>query len=132
MFKERLANIMEIKGMSDEQLSLSTGLSRTAIWNYKTKKGSQPSLSNAKKIADCLRVSLDYLAGGELEIASIRTKRKDVANLLHHLNDLAEEDIYFLTKMILPYAQKTQEAQERRLRRKNNSIGIGEQKDQLR
>lgn len=98
--------MMQIRGLTDEALASKTGLTKMAIYRLRTQKSASPTLSSAKKIADCLKVSLDYLAGGELEIMSIRTKRKDVANLLHHLNSLSEEDIAFLSKMLMPYAQK--------------------------
>jgi transcriptional regulator with XRE-family HTH domain len=111
MKKSRLENIMNASVVTDEKLAEMTGISIPSIWSYRV-KGVQPSLAKAKLIADSLMVSLDYLAGGDFDDKSVKFKRKDIINLLHHLNKLTRDDISFLSKILLPYVRKTLEKQE--------------------
>lgn len=60
---EKVEKIIDKKGISLYRLSKLTGIADTTLTNYRVKK-SDPSFSNACKIADALGVSLDDLREG--------------------------------------------------------------------
>jgi len=57
---ERIALLRKQKGWSQGQLAKVVGASREAIGKYERSEAS-PSIETAKKIADALEVTLDYL-----------------------------------------------------------------------
>lgn len=61
-FSERLKDERKKAGLTQEQIAKELGITRPAYTQYETDK-TQPSLETARKIADILKVSLDYLVG---------------------------------------------------------------------
>lgn len=63
-FGEKITQLKKIKNLSQIALAEATGISRDAISKYE-RGDAVPSVEYAKRIADVLGVSLDYLAGEE-------------------------------------------------------------------
>lgn len=84
-FTERFNELVSSRGMM-ARLSESTGISAGLISNYKN--GTDPQLTNAIKIADFFKVSLDYLAGrAEPKAVSFSdTETQRLADGFHKLN----------------------------------------------
>lgn len=59
-FGEKITKLKKLKKMSQVELAEKTGISRDAISKYE-RNDVQPSVEYAKRIADALGVSLDYL-----------------------------------------------------------------------
>lgn len=59
-FGEKIAKLKKLKKMSQVELAEKTGISRDAISKYE-RGDVMPSIEYAKRIADVLGVSLDYL-----------------------------------------------------------------------
>ncbi len=57
-----IASLRDKKGFSQTELADKSGVSRAMIGKYERGEA-QPSIDAAKKIADALEVSLDYLVG---------------------------------------------------------------------
>lgn len=62
IFSYRLQRAMEIRNISNKQLSQSSGINSTQISHFRS-GDRYPSISNLVKIADCLHVSTEYLLG---------------------------------------------------------------------
>lgn len=62
-FGTNVAKARKQKGISQEQLAKAVGLIAVTIGRYERNE-IKPSIDTAKKIADTLDVSLDYLTGG--------------------------------------------------------------------
>ncbi|MFK6999648.1 helix-turn-helix domain-containing protein [Flavobacterium oreochromis] len=63
-FGEKITQLKKAKNLSQIALADATGISRDAISKYE-RGDAIPSVEYAKRIADVLGVSLDYLAGEE-------------------------------------------------------------------
>ena len=63
-FGEKITQLKKAKNLSQIALAEATGISRDAISKYE-RGDAIPSVEYAKRIADVLGVSLDYLAGDE-------------------------------------------------------------------
>ncbi len=70
-FGERLKHLLDIKGLSMNQLANQTGISYNMIKKY-CHFGAEPTTSYAVMIADALDVSLDELVKRERKHSGIR------------------------------------------------------------
>lgn len=61
---EKITKLKKLKGLSQVDLSEATGISRDAISKYE-RGDAMPSVEYAKRIADALGVSLDYLVSDD-------------------------------------------------------------------
>jgi transcriptional regulator with XRE-family HTH domain len=61
-FSKRLITERKKLGLTQEQIAKQLGITRSAYTYYETNK-TQPSLETAIKLADVMKVSLDYLVG---------------------------------------------------------------------
>ena len=62
IFSDRLKEERKKAKITQVQMAKKLNITRPAYTQYETGK-TQPSLENAKKIADILKISLDYLTG---------------------------------------------------------------------
>ena len=83
--QERLKDLRVERGLTLEQLSAETGISKSALGKYEAGR-TYPNLETAAALADIFDVSLDYLAMG--------SKSKTLT-----LQDLSEEQIKLLTEL---------------------------------
>lgn len=63
-FSEKITKLKKLKNLSQVDLAETTGISRDAISKYE-RGDSVPSVEYAKRIADALGVSLDYLVSDD-------------------------------------------------------------------
>lgn len=61
---EKITKLKKLKGLSQVDLSEATGISRDAISKYE-RGDAMPSVEYAKRIADALGVSLDYMVSDD-------------------------------------------------------------------
>lgn len=62
MFRQRLREERKKAGYTQEEMGQLLNITQSAYAQYETGK-TQPSLETATKIADILKISLDYLVG---------------------------------------------------------------------
>ncbi len=103
-FPERLKNMREIRGWSQEELAQRAKLQGTAISHFET-GGRSPSFDNLKKLADALNVSSDYLLG---RTDSQTIVGPGVDKLYRHAAKLSGEDLKVLENMAQLLAAKQQ------------------------
>ena len=78
-FRERLRDEMDYQGVSAKDLADFTGISKRTIDNYLKTNPQEPGVINAHKIAQALKVSVEYLLTGrnvnESQIIPAETKK---------------------------------------------------------
>lgn len=95
----RIAELRKQKELSQTDFAKAVGVSREMIGRYERNEV-MPSIEIAKKIADALEVSLDYLVG-EGKQASFD---KQTLNLIHEIEELEptiKEKLIFLANAII-------------------------------
>jgi len=80
-----IASLRDKKGLSQTELADKSGVSRVMIGKYERGEA-MPSIDAAKKIADALEVSLDYLVGEGINSKLDRQALKRLQDL-EHLED---------------------------------------------
>lgn len=95
----RIAYLRKLKNFSQTELAHKADASREAIGKYERNESS-PSVETAKKIADVLEVTLDYLID---ESASISFDRKTVKRLedIENLNDNDKNHLFAMMDAFL-------------------------------
>ena len=108
-FGEKLTEIRKNKGISQQELGKLTSIDKRIISRYETDK-TIPSIDAAKKLADALQVSLDYLTGLEY---SLFIHDQEMTKLLKGYDNLKEEDKNTIKKIIKAFSfySKVQETQ---------------------
>ena len=61
---ERYCELRDLKNLTDTQVAEFCGFSKSTLSDWKSGKGT-PKLDKIQKIAECLDVSIDYLATGK-------------------------------------------------------------------
>jgi transcriptional regulator with XRE-family HTH domain len=69
LFSQRLKIARQQKGLNQEELGKKADLPTTAISHYETGRR-KPSLANLQKLANALRIEIDYLLGRKSEMGS--------------------------------------------------------------
>lgn len=108
-FGQRLVKARKDKGLSQEQLGKQVDIDKRIISRYETDK-TVPSIDVARKIADALKVSLDYLT--ELNY-SLYIKDQEMAILLKSYDQLQDEERSTIKKIIKAFSfySRVQETQ---------------------
>jgi transcriptional regulator with XRE-family HTH domain len=88
MFGDRLKELREDTGMTQEAIAQYLKVSRQTISGYEL-SSSEPSIENLIKLANLFHVSLDYLCG--------RTKEKENLNLL---DKFSKELLFEMAKVV--------------------------------
>jgi len=86
-FGNRVEELRKQKGWSQNELAKRAEISREMIIGRYKRDESTPSINIAKRLADILEVSLDYLAGG-----TEQTVDKATLNRLNDINNLTPAD----------------------------------------
>ncbi len=93
-FQDRLKDIRELRGFTQEDLASILGVTRPTISGYET-KGTQPDYEKLIKISSTLNVSIDYLLVGSKDLpdSNIQISEKKVNREFNHLfQDLEPEE----------------------------------------
>lgn len=98
-FGEKMTLIRKQKKLSQAELGKRSGINGDIVGKYERNE-MKPSIETAKKLADALEVSLDYLVGdGDLKILDKRTLKR-----LEDIDNLSDEDknhiLYALDNLI--------------------------------
>jgi transcriptional regulator with XRE-family HTH domain len=104
---DKITALRKAKDMSQTDLGKAVGVSREIIGRYERNEV-LPSVEVAKKIADALEVSLDYLAGE----GSQATVDKQTMKLIHDIEELEpaiKDKLFFLANAVIRDA-KTKKA----------------------
>jgi len=104
---DKMTALRKQKNMSQTDLGKAVGVSREIIGRYERNEVS-PSVEVAKKIADALDVSLDYLAG-EGKKAHFDKQTLKLVQEIEELEPSIKEKLLFLANAIIRDA-KTQKA----------------------
>lgn len=103
----KMMDLRKRKNLSQVDFAKTVGVSREMIGRYERNEV-VPSIEVAKKIADALEVSLDYLAG-DARLASVD---KQTLRLIHDIEELEpsiKDKLFFLANAVIRDA-KTQRA----------------------
>jgi transcriptional regulator with XRE-family HTH domain len=86
-FGEKMTLIRKQKKLSQAELGKRSGINGDIVGKYERNE-MKPSIETAKKLADALEVSLDYLVGdGDLKILDKKTLKR-----LEDIDNLPDED----------------------------------------
>ncbi len=85
-FGQKIASVRKEKNMSQAELGKLSGVNGDIVGKYERDE-MKPSIDTAKKLADALEVSLDYLVGGELKVLDKKTLKR-----LQDIDKLPEND----------------------------------------
>lgn len=91
---QRIQFLLSKKGMSQAELSRASGISSAQVAHIVTGRTKDPAISFAIKIADALDVSLDYLAGRDMdEIQYSDEYRQKLNDHYEQLNDEGKKQV---------------------------------------
>ena len=96
---DKITALSKAKKISQEDLAKEAGVSREIIGRYERNEVS-PSVDVAKKIADALDVSLDYLAGGSDKAAFDKQTLK-LIDEIEELEPSTKDKLIFLANAII-------------------------------
>jgi transcriptional regulator with XRE-family HTH domain len=99
-FGQRLTQARKRKALSQEQLGEMTDTDKRIISRYETDK-TLPSIDVAKKMANALEVSLDYLTGLEY---SLFINDTEMTRLLKDYSQFKEEDKSTIKKFLKAFS----------------------------
>ena len=105
----KISELRKAKKWSQTDLSKHVGVSREIIGRYERNEVS-PSIDVAKKIADALEVSLDYLAG-EGQYAQFDKQTLKLINDIEELEPSIKEKLLFLANAVIRDFKLTKLAQ---------------------
>ena len=88
-FARRIEEIRTSKSLSQAELAKKFGTSAAVVGRYE-RGGSTPSIEVARKIADALDVTLDYMTDPESQLDTV--KDQEMLNRLTQLGTLPSED----------------------------------------
>lgn len=89
VFAKRIEETRNLKGWSQGELGKKFGTSAAVVGRYE-REGSTPSIEVARKIADALDVTLDYMTDPDSELDAV--KDQEMLNRLNQLGALPSED----------------------------------------
>lgn len=104
-FGERIISLRKKNKWSQDELAKRIGTSAPIIGRYERNE-IKPSIEVAKKLADELGVTIDYLIGGTIQIFD-----KELVKKIEEIESLSEEDkkkVYELIDMALGYHKTKQ------------------------
>ena len=96
---DKITALRKAKKISQADLVKEAGVSREIIGRYERNEVS-PSVEVAKKIADALEVSLDYLAGGSDKV-SLDKRTPKLIDDIEELEPSVKDKVYFLVNAII-------------------------------
>mgnify|MGYP001578021535 CR=1 FL=1 len=85
-FGQKITSVRKQKKISQAELGKLSGVNGDIVGKYERDE-MKPSIETAKKLADALEVSLDYLVGGDLKVLDKKTLKR-----LQDIEKLPEND----------------------------------------
>ena len=108
-FRENLRNELNFQGLTIKELSARTGIPVASLDCYLGTRATIPSVDAAFKIAQALKVSIDYLVTGDTIIKTNPSKKKrsqEAQNLINLIDNLNPEQCRAIYNMISILKQK--------------------------
>ena len=108
-FRENLRNELNYQGIMIKELSAKTGIPVATLDCYLGARATIPSIDAAYKIAQALKVPVDYLISGEdinISIPSRKIKSHEARNLINLIGSLSPEQCRAIYDMILSIKTK--------------------------
>ena len=91
-FGQKITSVRKQKEMSQAELGKLSGVNGDIVGKYERDE-MKPSIETAKKLADALEVSLDYLVGGELKVLDKKTLKR--LQDIDKLPDVDKQNIFY-------------------------------------
>jgi transcriptional regulator with XRE-family HTH domain len=107
-FKENLRNELSYQGVTVKELSAQTGIPRASLDCYLGSRATVPSTENALKIAQFLKVSIEYLAIGENKNTFKlpgKTSR-EAREIIRWVGNLNQEQCKAILKLMYTFKEK--------------------------
>jgi transcriptional regulator with XRE-family HTH domain len=95
VFRRRILEVREKRGLTQAELGERAGLPPAAISHFET-GGRKPSFENLVKLAEALRVSTDYLLGRSAEMGG----GAELEAIFRDLSQESEEDQDFIRDLL--------------------------------
>ena len=111
-FRENLRNELNFQGLTIKELSARAGIPVASLDCYLGARATIPSVDTAFKIAQALKVSIDYLVTGNNNIKinpSKKKKNQEALNLINLIDNLNSEQCRAIYNMISILKRKTRE-----------------------
>lgn len=108
-FGRRLAAVRKLRDITQEQLAERSGVPAAVISHFETGVRASASADNLVKLADALRVSVDYLLARTNEIAPPPPE-----NLQHLMSQLTEGQIEMLEAFTVSLARSKRDSQSKK------------------
>src|SRR5688500_9668638 len=101
-FPERLRAARDLRGLSQSELAVKSGLQPSAISHFEQNRRA-PSFDNLKRLANALNVTTDYLLGRTDDPAACGPL---VDKLARHAENVSDADLEMLTQMAEQFAKR--------------------------
>ena len=102
-FGQKMSLVRKQKKMSQAELGKASGINGDIVGKYERNE-MKPSIETAKKLADALEVSLDYLVGeGDLKILDKTTLKR--LEDIDKLSDKDKENIFYTLDNLIKAAK---------------------------
>ncbi len=95
----KIIEVRKQKGLSQTDFAKAVGVSREMIGRYERNEV-MPSIEVAKKIANALEVSLDYLAG-DAKLAAVDKQTLRLMNDIEELEPAIKDKLFFLANAVI-------------------------------
>lgn len=108
---ERTKNLAKTRGYNLQTTAEKTGLSKNAIYNWKT---IEPSGASLKSVADVLGVTTDYLLGNSDEMHATKKPESNTVDLaskgvfLYQGQEITDEQMAIIKSMIESWTDKNE------------------------
>ena len=100
-FKENLKSELSYSGLLVKELAEKSGVKKHSIDNYLNKRGQQPSVEAAVRIAQALGVSVEYLVTGKEEHSAGKSfQNVEIRTVVRYFNQLTDKKRGFLLNFI--------------------------------
>jgi transcriptional regulator with XRE-family HTH domain len=101
-FGQKITSVRKQKEMSQAELGKLSGVNGDIVGKYERDE-MKPSIETAKKLADALEVSLDYLVGGELKVLDKKTLKR--LQDIEKLPDVDKQNIFYTLDNLIKAAK---------------------------
>lgn len=101
-FGQKITSVRKQKNMSQAELGKLSGVNGDIVGKYERDE-MKPSIETAKKLADALEVSLDYLVGGELKVLDKKTLKR--LQDIEKLPDMDKQNIFYTLDSLIKAAK---------------------------
>jgi len=106
-FRENLRNELDFQGIIIKELSEKTKIPIATLDCYLRTRATEPSAENAVKIAQALRVSVEYLVMGETDSEGKRyrtTPNRDIQEIIRRIETLTPPQHKAILRLLMSFS----------------------------